>query len=235
MSTLDRVPASQRSGTRGNRALLACGVVYLILYVIANDVVAATIYDGYSRMDQAISELSATGTESRAFLVAMTPVFSALLVACGIGVWRSARDSRRLQALGLTLMAWAGTGLAWLAYPMTPRAEQAATGSAGATDVGHLVLTVLTFVFILSVIVLGALSLGRRFRWYSIATAVVILVTGAIVGVQSAGLPQGNATPLMGFTERISAYGMMLYVAAVAVALWRRSDGPAIASSAAGR
>jgi predicted anti-sigma-YlaC factor YlaD len=107
-------------------------------------------------------------------------------------------------------------------------------GSPGATDVGHLVLTVLTFAFILSVIVLGALSLGRPFRWYSIATAVVILVTGAIVGIQVAGLPAGSATPWMGFTERISAYGMMLYVAAVAVALWRRSDGPKIPSRDAG-
>jgi heme A synthase len=82
------------------------------------------------------------------------------------------------------------------------------------------------------VIVLGALSLGTAFRWYSIATAAVILVTGAIVGVQSSGLAEGKATPWMGFTERISAYAMMLYVAAVAWAMWRRLDQPKTASRA---
>jgi hypothetical protein len=208
------------------RMLLACGVVYFVLYIVANDVVAATIHDGYSRMDQAISELSARGAESRAFLVAMAPVLAALLIACGLGVWRAAQGSWRLQALGATLIAWGASGVAWLWYPMTSRADMVATGSGGANDVGHIILTVLTFVFILSVIVLGGSSFGQRFRWYSIVTALVIVVAGAIVGVQSAGLPEGDATPWMGLVERISAYGMMLYVAVVALMLWRGTGEP---------
>ena len=43
------------------RVLLACGVAYSLLYVVENDVIAATRYEGYSRMSQAISELSAKG------------------------------------------------------------------------------------------------------------------------------------------------------------------------------
>ena len=70
-----------RRGTTITHLLLACGVAYFILYVLANDAVAATIYDGYSRVDQAISELSAKGAASRAFLVAMTPVFALLMAA----------------------------------------------------------------------------------------------------------------------------------------------------------
>lgn len=232
MSTVDRTLASRRN-TKIAHVLLAGGVVYLILYVIANDVVGPTIYDGYSRMDQAISELSARGAESRTFMVAMLPVFAALLVACGLGVWMSARGSWRLRALGATLMAWGASHVAWVAYPMTSRAEMAVTGSGGTNDVGHLILTALTFVFILSVIALGALSLGRRFLWYSIATAIVILVAGAIVAAKSAGLPEGKATPWMGFIERTSAYGMMLYVAAVAVAVWRTSTSREIEASTA--
>ncbi|HEX6315315.1 MAG TPA: DUF998 domain-containing protein [Gemmatimonadaceae bacterium] len=219
-----RSSTSRRDATI-THVLLGCGVAYAVLSVLANDVVAATLYDGYSRMDQAISELSAIGAESRAFLVAMIPLFSALMIACGVGVWRSAFGSRRLQALGVTLMAWGVSHVAWLWYPMTSRAEIAATGSSGTTDLGHIVLTVLTFVFILTVIALGALSFGRGFFWYSVGTAVVILVAGAIVGVQSAGLAEGDATPWMGFIERISSYGMMAYVAAVAVKLWGRVDG----------
>jgi hypothetical protein len=227
MSTPDQAPKSRRD-TRITHLLLACGVAYLVLYILANDAVAAAIYDGYSRMDQAISELSAIGAASRPFLVALTPVFAALLIACGVGVWRSALGSRRIQALGATLMAWGASHVAWLWYPMTPRAEAAVTRSVGANDVGHIILTALTFAFILTVITLGALSFGRRFRWYSIATAVVILVTGGIVGVMSAGLAEGDATRWMGLIERVSAYAMMTYVAAVAVGLWPRTDEPEV-------
>ena len=224
MSTTPIQSSTSRRDTTITHVLLGCGVAYLVIYIVANDAVAATVYDGYSRMDQAISELSAIGAESRAFLVAMTPLFSMLLIACGVGVWRSALGSRRLQALGATLMAWGVSHVAWLWYPMTPRAEIAATGSSGTTDLGHILLTVLTFAFILTVIALGALSFGRGFFWYSIGTALVILVAGAIVGVQSAGLAEGDATPWMGFIERISSYGMMAYVAAVALRLWGRAD-----------
>jgi hypothetical protein len=228
MSTPVQASTSRRD-TRITHLMLSCGVAYLVLYILANDVVAAAIYDGYSRMDQAISELSATGAASRPFLVAMTPVFAVLLIACGVGVWRSALGSRRLQALGATLMAWGASQVAWLWYPMTPRVEAAATGSVGTNDVGHIILTALTFAFILIVITLGALSFGRRFRWYSIGTAVVLLVAGGIVGVMSAGLVEGDATPWMGLIERVSAYGMMAYVAALAVGLWRRTDKPEVA------
>jgi phage terminase large subunit-like protein len=227
MSTPVHASTSRRDVTI-THLLLACGVAYLVLYILANDAVAAPIYNGYSRMDQAISELSARGAESRPFLVVVSPVFSALMIACGVGVWRAALGSHRLQALGATLMAWGASHVAWLWYPMTPRAEIAAAGSTGTNDVGHIVLTVLTFAFILTVITLGALSFGRRFRWYSIGTAIVILVAGGIVGAMSAGLAEGNATPWMGLIERISAYGMMAYVAAVAVGLWRRTGKPEV-------
>lgn len=32
--------------------LLACGALFGLAYVVANDLVAATIYDGYSRIDR---------------------------------------------------------------------------------------------------------------------------------------------------------------------------------------
>lgn len=75
MSTTPIHSSASRRDTTITHVLLGCGVAYLVLYILANDAVAATVYDGYSRMDQAISELSAIGAESRAFLVAMTPLF----------------------------------------------------------------------------------------------------------------------------------------------------------------
>jgi hypothetical protein len=73
MSTsIERAPLEMRhdapAGTTrisARQALLACGIVYALLYVIVNDVIAATLYDGYSRRSQAVSELSATGARYR--------------------------------------------------------------------------------------------------------------------------------------------------------------------------
>ena len=62
---------------------LACGVAYSLSYVIANDVVAASRYDGYNRVDQAISELSAKGASPKPSLVAMLPVWTALMIGSG--------------------------------------------------------------------------------------------------------------------------------------------------------
>lgn len=41
------------------KTLHACGVAYSALYAVVNDAVAVTLYGGYSRMSQAVSELSA--------------------------------------------------------------------------------------------------------------------------------------------------------------------------------
>ena len=53
------------TGARLTQVLLACGVLYAALYVILNDVVAASLYDGYDPLSQAISELSATDSPAR--------------------------------------------------------------------------------------------------------------------------------------------------------------------------
>lgn len=83
-----------------SRALLACGALHPLVYPVANDLIAATIYDGYSRVDQAISELSATNAPSKQFLAAMLPVFSLLAIGSGIGVGRVAGQSRALSVTG---------------------------------------------------------------------------------------------------------------------------------------
>ncbi len=91
-------PTEQRARTV-TALLLACGVLYGVTYVIANDVVAAAILGDYDPIDQAVSELSAAGVASRPFLVVMAAVWGPMLTAFGIGVWRAAagpvRSGRR--------------------------------------------------------------------------------------------------------------------------------------------
>ena len=106
-----------RAGLR--KALLACGVLYPLAYLVANDVMAATTYDGYSRVDQAISELSGTRAPSRGLLTAMLPVFTVLTVGFGIGVWRAAERSRPLRAAGGLLIAQGLMFPVWRKLPLS--------------------------------------------------------------------------------------------------------------------
>lgn len=201
--------------------LLACGVLYSLLYVVANDVLAATVYDGYSRSSQAISELSAAGAPTQPMLAALLPIFSALLIAFGIGVRRSAGSARALRITGGLLMAQGITALLWLAAPMSHRADIAASGGSSADEL-HLVLSGVSLLFILSQIGTSALAFGRRFRHYAALTVATILTAGAITGIESSKLAAGEPTPWLGVAERISLGGWLLWLAVLAIALAAR-------------
>lgn len=220
MGALD--PPRTRARVATERVLLACGVLYALTYVLSNDLVAATVYRGYSRMDQAISELSATTAPTRAFLTAMLPVETALILGFGIGVWRVANGNRALRVTGGLLVGAAVVGVAWLPFPMTSRDEMV-RGAIPASDVGHIVLTVVTILFIVAIITVGALAIRSRvFRLYSAVTLVAVLGFGALTGVQAAKVQEGLPTPWMGLFERINAYGYMLWLAVFALVLQRR-------------
>ena len=49
------------------KILLICGILSAVLYIGA-DIIAASLYEGYSYTSQAISELSAIGAPSKSFL-----------------------------------------------------------------------------------------------------------------------------------------------------------------------
>ena len=203
------------SGAR--QVMLACGIAYSLLYAVVNDVVAASLYEGYSRSSQAISELSATGAPTRTLLTAMVPAFTALMVAFGIGVYVSAGGKRALHVTGGLLIAHGVTFPLWLLAPMTSREAMGSTTAAN--DVGHIVLTALTILLIVSQVGFGAAALGKRFRVYSLLTIVAVLVFGALTGAQASALAAGLPTPWLGLCERISAGSWLLWLALLAIAL----------------
>ncbi len=209
-----------------NTVLLACGIGYGVGYIIANDVIAASVYDGYSRADQAISELSGTGAPSRAFLTAMMPVFTLLVLGFGIGVWRVAGARRALRLAGGILVAQAIMFPLWLLFPMTSR-EELAEGAGGANDVGHMVLGMVAVLFIITEIGASATALGVRFRYFSIAMAITTLAAGAYVATTTSAVAAGEATPWMGAVERVSYGAWLLWMAALAIVLLRRRIGRA--------
>jgi hypothetical protein len=201
--------------------LVACGVVYAVSYAIVNDAIAAPLYGGYSWLDQAVSELSADGAPTRPLLVAMAPVWSALLFAFGLGIWRAGASRRWLRALGAVIAVHGLWSLAWIWFPMSSRADLA-TGGPGANDTGHLVLVTMTGIFVIGELALAAAAFGNRFRVYAAASAVVMLVSGSLTSSWPAKIEAGEATPWMGLFERISIVTWLAFLVVVALTLIRQ-------------
>ncbi len=120
------------------KVLLVCGVISFPLYFTGH-IVAGMQLEGYSHIDQMVSELNAVGAPTRPLVLAFGIVYEALVIAFGIGVWRAAHEKRPLRVAAIALVAFGVIGmLGWFA-PMTPRGTE---GSA--TDIAHIVYAIAT-------------------------------------------------------------------------------------------
>jgi hypothetical protein len=214
-----RLAGSRTASVSSRQALLACGILYALLYPIVNDVIAATMYDGYSRMSQAVSELSAVGAPSRAFLTAAGPLFSLLLIAFGVGIWRSAEGKRSIRIAGALVVAHGAMSFLWLFAPMSDRDVIAAGGGTSA-DSMHLVLSAATGLFVVAYVATLAVGFGWLFRVYSVLTIATALVFGMLSG-QVDRVEAGEPTPYMGLLERIGIGAWLLWLAVAAIVLLR--------------
>lgn len=201
------------------KALLACGIVTALLYVVAHDALAAMLYQGYSPFSQTVSELSSIGAPTRPAVTAVVLIHEALLIAFGIGVWQSARGNRALRIIGGLLIACGAMGPLWLPFPITARGEIATTG--GVNDVMHVILGAVTILLELSIIGLGAAAFGRRFRVYSILTLATVILFWGWSFTYAPRLAAGEPTPWLGVIERIALGAWLLWLAVLAIVLIR--------------
>ena len=199
------------------KVLLLCGILSSLLYVVMN-VVVPMWYEGYSTASQTVSELSAIGAPTRPLWVLLAVAYTVLVVAFGCGVWKSAGRNNALRAVGGLMVVYGLGGLFW--PPMHQR-EALAAGGKTFTDTLHLVFTMVTVPLMLLAIVFGAAAFGKRFRLYSLATIVVLLLFGALTGWAAPRLEAGLPTPWIGVWERISIGAYMLWVAVLAIVLLR--------------
>jgi hypothetical protein len=201
------------------KVALLSGAASTLLY-FGMDQLGSLRYEGYSLKDQAISELSAVGAPTRWIWLTLGPVYSLLVVAFGLGVWASASGKRALRVVGACAV---GVGLSGVVWPFAPMHERAVLAAGGATfsDTMHLILSGVNSLFFVVSIAAGATALGKRFRSYSIATIVAVLVFGALNALDAPRVADNEPTPWMGVFERIAVEGSMLWYAVLAIALWR--------------
>jgi hypothetical protein len=196
------------------KVLLFCGVLSSLLYIVANDIVAAMSYPGYSRISQPISQLSATFAPSRTVLVPLIVLYTLLIIAFGIGVWQSARGKRLPRVTGGLVIAGGILGLAALAFPMTQLDLKS-------DRMHNILMGTVTPLLMFVTIGFGAAALGRWFRLYSILTIAMLLLGGALTGLQLAQIAAGETASWFGLTQRMLTWAWLLWVAVLGIVLLR--------------
>jgi protein-S-isoprenylcysteine O-methyltransferase Ste14 len=215
MTPLRRPRGAGHQGPPLARAhLLACGLWSSLLYV-ATDLMASSWYAGYSITDQNYSELLATGAPTRSMMILVSIAYNLLVAVFAAGVWTSAGPKRTARITGAIMAGYATLSL------VTPLFFQMDMRGAEATSRGslHGPMTAVMSLFILLSMGFGAFLLGRRFKIYSFATIVIVILFGVITGLQAPRLAAGQATPWMGLTERVNIYATMIWFAALAIGL----------------
>jgi len=194
------------------KLLLACGVLSSLLYLAVDGLAALRYPDYHSYASQAISELGAVGAPTKPLVDPLFVTYSILIIAFGAGVWASADRKRALHLIAGLLIGIGAVGL------VTPPMNLRGTGHISG-DLPHIALTGVTVLFILLAIGFGTALYGSRWRLYSFATLLTLIVSGAWSGVEASRLAAHQPTPWLGVAERINIGAYLLWVAVLAVML----------------
>lgn len=202
--------ASRRESIR--KALVAFGPLSVLTYVGWAEL-AALQWDDYSRITNAISELSLTDSPSAGFLQPWEFVaYHVFVIAFGIGVWQSARGNRALRVIG-TLQVLSGAAFPfWLAF-------------GEASVAAHVVLSTVAILTWFGSLGFGAAAFGKRFRLYSLITLAAVLVFNALAFMYVPAAAAGEAMGIIGLFERIAFSAYFLWIWVLAVILWRTPVG----------
>ena len=211
------IPKTATSSTL-RKVLLICGIFAPLLFV-STDILAGTLYPGYSFTDQAVSELFAIGAPTSNVVVPLFTVYSLLLIAFAFGIWMISAASRKwaLRVLALMMVVSAVNGLIlWNFFPMHMRGDEMTF-----TDIMHVTLAGVGAFFGVLTVGLGVVAFRNWFRFYSIGTILILIVPGILAFLYVPEVGGNQPTPWLGLTERISIYGNTVWQLVLAIVLLR--------------
>jgi hypothetical protein len=204
------------------KVLLVCGIAASLLYVGATVVGALQWNGGYDWTTRSVSELFALDAPSRPLVATAFLVYGLLMIAFGVGVWLSAGAKRSLRMLAGLLVGYGLVGLPGpVFFSMHTMVRGGGTQAMQSSDVLHIILTAALVLLIVLSIGFGATAFGTPFRLYSIGTILVVLVFGALAGLQSSNMANNLPTPWMGVEERLNIFAYMLWIVVLAIGLLR--------------
>ena len=197
--------------------LLTCGILGSLLYPIT-DIIAGNLYKGYSFNEQTVSELFAIGAPTSQLVVALFTISSLLFISFALGIWLRSNGKRILRALSLMIFGNAVNSLVlWNFFPMHMRGIQPSF-----TDTMHGILAINPFVLVS--LILGAVYFKNWFRYYSIATILLLIVMVVFAVPKALLVYENRPTPNLGIMERASQYGHQLWHAILAIMLFYRHN-----------
>jgi len=196
------------------KTLLICGILSSLLYVLMNIFVPMG-FEGYSIPSQTVSELSAIDAPTRTLWVWLAVLYILLFAAFGWGVRMAAKRSRSLRIVAVLIIVYVIINLYW--PPMHLRGNKPRV-----TDTLHIIWAMITLLLMVFIMGFGAAPLGKGFRFFTIATFVVFITFGVLIGTEAPGIPQNFRTPHIGTWGRINIGAYMLWVIVFAVALLNR-------------
>jgi hypothetical protein len=199
------------------RLLLICGIVSSLFYA-GMDVIGGTRWQSYSWISEEFSRLSAIGAPSRPLHLVLSPVYTVLVVAFGLGVWWSTGRRRALRVVGGALVVYGVNSLLWPQF----FPEDLTAPVSAFTNTMHIIIAGVVVLCWMLILGFGATAFGKRFRLYSIVTLLIVLVFGGVLtGQQAATLAAGQPAPWIGLTERINIYSFYLWMVVLAITLLR--------------
>lgn len=207
------------------KPLLLCGIIASLLY-FCTDIIAGILWEGYSLIHQAVSELSAIGSPTRSFVVPLYLAYDVLLIAFGLGVYK--HNQKRAMHITAGLLV----GLGVVGFVGTPFPLQLGAAEAAFANILHSIIAGVTVLLYLLAMGFGAFACGKRFRLYSLGTIVTLIVVGSVSSLMAGAQisAQGWTTPpqWFGLIERISVYGAILWVMVLAIVLLRAEKSCAV-------
>lgn len=198
------------------RNLLFCGILSSLLYVCMN-IFVPMLFAGYDSASQTVSELSAINAPTRTLWIALAAVYILLLVAFGVGVWKSSVNDRRLRIVSKLIIIYVIINFYW--PPMHLRGNEPTL-----TDTLHIVWAMITILLMMLIMGFGAAALGITFRVYTAGTFLVFIVFGILIGIEAPGISKNIPTPRIGIWERINIGVFMLWIIVFAIALLRKES-----------
>jgi hypothetical protein len=196
------------------KLLLLCGLASSVVY-LAMDILGSLRWDGYSYIDQTISELGALGAPSRPLAVVLAIIYDVLLIAFAVGV---ARSSERTRFVRIGAAALAGIGVIGFISAFFP-IQMRGAGQWTINESMHVALTSATVVLIVASMAFSSKVAGHRFFAYSMISIAVTFVFGALGGWMGRGIGENLPTPWVGVIERISVFAFLAWVAVLAAML----------------
>ncbi|HEY3219830.1 MAG TPA: DUF998 domain-containing protein [Gemmatimonadales bacterium] len=202
------------------KVLLVCGILSSLLYVAMN-VFIPMQWEGYSSASQTVSELSAIGAPTRSLWVPLGIAYALLVTAFGWEVWVLGRRTPPLRVVGGLMVTCGVISLVWPLAPMHLRGAESTL-----TDTMHIVFSIATVLAMMLAIGFGGAAFGPRFRLYSIVIMVILVVFGALTGLDGPRIAANLPTPWVGVWERMNIGVFLLWVVVLAITLLRHVTSP---------